>query len=82
MIYDGIASDIGTAVLGYLLNGLFYWILSLIKIKAFYYIAIFSIAIYIIRGAMQVIEETLAVDTYIVNVGVNSYYGYYYSLLL
>jgi len=82
MIYDGITSAIGTAVLGYLLNGLFYWILSLLNIKVVYYLAIFSIILYTVRGVMQVIDETLGIDTYIVNVGVNSYYAYYYSLLL
>ena len=82
MIYDGIVSAIGTAVLGFLINAILYWFLFLINVKVLYYLIIFLIVVYFIRGAMQVVEETLGIDTYLVNVGVNSYYGYHYSLLL
>ena len=82
MILDGFTSDIGSLILGLALNGFVYFILTRIGIKIIYYLVLLSILIFIIRGGMSVADETLAIDTYLINVGVNLYYGYYYAMLV
>ena len=57
-------------------------LLTIIKIKPLYYVAILGISIYIIYGAVLVADNTIGVDTYLAGSFANLYYGYQYSLLL